>query len=522
MISLFFMTDLTVVDGSFCGRRFSKERLSWYLYDGGVSVVSMLAMVMFVPIYLSSTATYASTNGSPPPSCSSSSDASVPCQICLPGRGLRMKLGDVYSEFAGTVDFFGMSINAKSFPTVTVTVSTVMQALLFITVGEFADKGSGRKRGLFIASVIGQMSLLAFLLLSDPQAYASAAILAIVANCCFGVSFVYYNAYLPVLVEADPCVDSKKSDEKVKAREIAQNRMSSLGFAAAYASSLLLAVLGACIHLTSGGSKPDNGFLTDRICIAMHGIWWALMSVPAWLWLKRRPGPSATGGKAQRIFSGWIAAWRLLKEAGRYPETFKFLLCFLFYGDTINTVAIVGVLFATQELCISTPTMALVLIEILLFATLGNLFYLYIYKRFNLNPKSILLWILGVYCFVCFWGCLGLWSSQIGMRNEWEVFMFAAVHGFHTGSLQSFSRTMFADLIVPGREGQFFSLYQITDKGGSWLGPLVVTLIQNATGSLRQGFVFLMVVTALSAIAFWFLVDHQKGMLQVGRNVNRL
>jgi MFS-type transporter involved in bile tolerance (Atg22 family) len=39
------------------------------------------------------------------------------------------------------------------------------------------------------------------------------------------------------------------------------------------------------------------------------------------------------------------------------------------------------------------------------------------------------------------------------------------------GPVQSYSRTVFSDLVIPGKEAEFFALYEITDKGrqGSFL-----------------------------------------------------
>ena len=60
-----------------------------------------------------------------------------------------------------------------------------------------------------------------------------------------------------------------------------------------------------------------------------------------------------------------------------------------------------------------------------------------------------------------------------------------------------------ASLTPHGKESQFFSLYEITDKGSSWLGPAVVGLLYATTGNMRHAFVFLlvMVVVPLSAAA---------------------
>lgn len=506
-------------DNHFLGIRFSKERLAWYLYDGGTSVVALLAMVMFVPVYLLSTAEYAAWGPSLLEDCASNG-SSYPCRECIPDKGWFAKVSadsrSILEE--RSVNVLGFSITSGAFPTVVVTVSTVLQAIMYITVGGLADRGSSRKLGLIVASVIGQMAMLGFFLPLAPDSYMIAAALVIIANCANGVSFVYYNAYLPLLVDADERVLVAPDVEKASVREFFQNRMSSYGFAAAYASSLILAIGGVVIQVVTGGSSSSDGFFVDRLCIAMHGIWWLILSVPAYFWLKTRPGLPFEGSTLSICFSGWVEAYRVLKEATRYPQTFIFLLCYFFYSDTISTIALVGVLFAKEVLCMRNDEMALVLVEILVFAMVGNIVYLKIYKRWSLEPKTLITWILCVYSGLCLWGCLGYFNfSPIGFKSKWELHLFAAIHGLHTGSLQSFSRTLFADLIPPGKEGQFFSLYQITDKGGSWLGPLAITIIKQTTHSLRPGFFFLFLLTTGSTVLFSSLLDHRKGIQDAGR-----
>ncbi len=60
------------------------------------------------------------------------------------------------------------------------------------------------------------------------------------------------------------------------------------------------------------------------------------------------------------------------------------------------------------------------------------------------------------------------------------------------------------------REAEFFSLYAITDKGASWIGPLVVGAITDNTHQPRYSFFFLMG----SLIISWLIimtVDIEKG-----------
>jgi len=72
---------------------------------------------------------------------------------------------------------------------------------------------------------------------------------------------------------------------------------------------------------------------------------------------------------------------------------------------------------------------------------------------------------------------------------------------------------MFADLVPRGRESEFFGLYAITDKGSSWLGPLAVAAITDATHEIRHAFVFLLVLLTLPIPIIYFGVDLHQGRI---------
>ena len=102
----------------------------------------------------------------------------------------------------------------------------------------------------------------------------------------------------------------------------------------------------------------------------------------------------------------------------------------------------------------------------------------------------------------------------MGLKSEPEAYVFGALHGFMLGPVQSYSRTLYADLVIPGKEAEFFALYEISDKGSSFIGPLVVAQIYQATRNINAGFLYLIAMTALPAMLL-LTVDHHKGMSDV-------
>jgi MFS family permease len=67
-------------------------------------------------------------------------------------------------------------------------------------------------------------------------------------------------------------------------------------------------------------------------------------------------------------------------------------------------------------------------------------------------------------------------------ERMWTFNLAAVVFGVSNGGLLALSRSLYARFIPKGKEHEYFGFYEITDKGTSWLGPLVVGIVINATG----------------------------------------
>lgn len=103
------------------------------------------------------------------------------------------------------VDLLGLEINTASFAMYTFSLSVLIQALLIVTMSGAADHGSYRKSLLILFACVGSIATMLFIAV-QPQIYVFAAILAIIANTCFGSSFVLLNSFLPLLVRHHPAM----------------------------------------------------------------------------------------------------------------------------------------------------------------------------------------------------------------------------------------------------------------------------------------------------------------------------
>jgi UMF1 family MFS transporter len=98
-----------------------------------------------------------------------------------------------------------VEINTASFAMYTFSISVLIQALLIISMSGAADHGRFRKTFLLWFAFIGSIATMLFLPVV-PKVYILGAVLAIIANTCFGASFVLLNSFLPLLVRFHPTV----------------------------------------------------------------------------------------------------------------------------------------------------------------------------------------------------------------------------------------------------------------------------------------------------------------------------
>ena len=87
--------------------------------------------------------------------------------------------------------------------------------------------------------------------------------------------------------------------------------------------------------------------------------------------------------------------------------------------------------------------------------------------------------------------------------------------GLVLGSAQALSRSLYSQMIPVGRESSFFGLYEISEKGTSWMGQLLFTIIIGATGSFRQAILALIIFFVGGSIILLF-TDTTKAIHEAG------
>jgi len=373
------------------------------------------------------------------------------------------------AEAAGTanVSFLGIPVAPDSFLPYCISFSVGMQVLFLPILGAIADFSNLRKQMMRLFAMVGAISTILMFFLTG-ELWWLGGILFIIANLAFGAAIVFYNAYLPDI-----------------ASEEERDRVSSYGWAMGYLGGGILLALNLAFYLFSDKIGVP-GDLAVRINLASAGIWWLGFSFITWARLRARRASRALPANENFATIGFKQLRKTLSEVNQFPETLKFLLAYFLYNDGIQTVIAVSATFAAAPLIqggleLEQQTLTAVILMIQFVAFGGALLW-----------GRLANWIGAKLSIVV---SLFIWSGVViyaygGLQGESVVLQFFILGMFIAlvmGGSQAISRSLFAQMIPDGKEAEFYSFYEISERGTSWIGPLIFGLANQMFGSLRYG-----------------------------------
>jgi UMF1 family MFS transporter len=150
----------------------------------------------------------------------------------------------------------------------------------------------------------------------------------------------------------------------------------------------------------------------------------------------------------------------------------------LVYNDGIQTVIVFAGQFGRVELKLEYSAVLTALLLAQVVGVAGALSFQHIAGRMG-NKRAVMLALVG-------WTLTMVYFAA-GISTQGEFYLLVGAAGFIMGGSQALSRSIFSFLIPKGEEAEYFSLYEISDKGSSLLGPVVLGSVLAATGSFRIG-----------------------------------
>jgi UMF1 family MFS transporter len=212
-----------------------------------------------------------------------------------------------------------------------------------------------------------------------------------------------------------------------------------------------------------------------------------------------------------------VLAMFIARKARSLPEAMKYLTAYLLYNDGIQTVISVSAIYAAQELKMSSTNLILVILMIQFVAYLGALGFGWLAGRWG--AKNTILGSLVIWSGVVIYAYAGMRSTalMLGMEErQFEFWILGFVIALVLGGSQAISRSLFAQMIPHDQEAEFYSFYEISERGTSWMGTFLFGLVNQLYGSLRLGIVSVIVFFLLGLAVLPF-VNVRKAITQAKR-----
>ena len=388
--------------------------------------------------------------------------------------GLAATAAEAYSD--GLARFLGIPIAPDSFLPYCVSFSVGLQVLFLPILGAIADHSNLRKRMMQLFAAIGAIATILMFFITG-ELWWLGGVLFIIANLAFGAAIVFYNAFLPDI-----------------ASEEERDRVSSYGWAMGYLGGGILLALNLAFFIFS----EDIGVPEDiavRINLASAGVWWLGFSFITWSRLRSRKAVKPLPAGETYVGIGFKQLKKTFREIRNFPETLKYLLAYFLYNDGIQTVIAVSSTFAAAPLIrggleVPQDTLIAVILMIQFVAFGGALIWGKLAKW--IGAKQSIIVSLVIWSVVVIYAYGGLYGDS----RITQFFILGFFIAIVLGGSQAISRSLFAQMIPNGKEAEYYSFYEVSERGTSWTGPLIFGLANQMFGSLRYG---------ILALIFYFI-----------------
>jgi UMF1 family MFS transporter len=197
------------------------------------------------------------------------------------------------------------------------------------------------------------------------------------------------------------------------------------------------------------------------------------------------------------LTGGFRELGNTLRLARAYPLTLAFLGTYLIYTDGIATVANVSAQYGSEELNFEETVLISTILIVQFVAFVGGVLHGIVARR--VGAKRTIMMSLSVWLVVI----AAAYFVQAG--QELQFYLLAVGIGLVLGGTNALSRSLFSQMVPPGKEAQYFSIYEIGERATSWMGPLLFAAVAGATGSYRPAIISLVVFFFVGLVLMFFV-----------------
>ena len=356
--------------------------------------------------------------------------------------------------------------DSTAFLSFTLSLSTILVALLGPVLGTMADT-KNYKKPLFVSTfLVGVLGCLAMAFASKWLAFLA---VFCIAKTGYQLSLIFY--------------DSMLTDVTTEER---MDEISSQGFAWGYTGSCIRLVASLVVIL-GGDSIGISGSLAMTLALFINAAWWAGVTIPLIRNYRQIHYVERVGQPVKESFRR-IAD--VVKGLGGNRQILFFLIGFFFYIDGVYTIIDLATTYG-KDVGISDTDLVLALLLTQVVAFPCAIAFGKISKRFR-NGRLIQVSILAYFAIAVF---------ALQLDKAWEFWFLAVCVAVFQGTIQALSRSYFAKIIPKEKSSEYFGFYDIFGKGAAFMGTTVMGVSTMVSGSSRYG---VAVLSLMFLIGFFF------------------
>lgn len=369
------------------------------------------------------------------------------------------------------------SVDGTAYYGYAVSLATFILALLGPVLGTIADyKGMKKKFFVFFFAlgVLGTASLaLPF------ASWVLLAVFYVIATVGSSGANIFYNSFLTDITE------EKRFDE-----------VSAKGFAVGYIGSVIPFVAAiAVIFLTQAGIIPLSVGAASQIAFLITALWWGLFTIP---FLKNVKQVYYVEREGQIILGSFKRLWQTFKDIRQYRNILIFLIAYFFYIDGVGTIINMSTAYGTDVGLDATGLLVALLVVQIVAAPFAVLFGKLAGK---FGRKNMLYVAILVYTFVCIFALF--------LDTLIEFWFLALMVGTVQGGIQAISRSFYASMVPKDKSNEFFGFYNIFGKFASVLGPFLLAVTTQLTGSSTYGVFSIIILFIIGFVVLLFVKEEK-------------
>ena len=329
-------------------------------------------------------------------------------------------------------------------------IATALVAIIGPICGSMADQKDFKKPIFILCVLLGSIGCVALGIASHWLLFLA---IFIIAKVGFSSSIVFDDSMLPEVTTEDR-----------------MDKVSSMGYAYGYIGScipfIICLVLVLCYKMI--GITQSTAMV---IAFIITGGWWIVCSLPL---LKRYKQTAYIERRRNAIRETFAELGSTLKHAVKHPNIGLYLVAFFFFINGVYTIIDMATAYGESLGLDSTGLLLALLVTQIVAFPFAILFGRLASK---VRPGKLM-----KICILCY---TGITMFAVFLVAQWQFWLLAVLVGMFQGAIQALSRSYLGKIIPPERSGAYYGLMDICGKGASFLGMLLIGIVNQATMNLE-------------------------------------